>query len=102
MHTPHPGEFIWQKIHSMNESIEIAVQVQSRLYPAAGMLLLAVAAVLLTGCQTNSASPVEEPEMQLVDGWNRIAPGGETTCSDGSEYAFYARPGDPEMLLVYF
>lgn len=37
----------------------------------------------------------------LPMGWNRIAPGGATRCSDGSEFAFYVRPGDPERLLVF-
>ena len=38
----------------------------------------------------------------LAPGWNVLEPGGDTVCSDGSEYLFFARPGDPEKLLVYF
>lgn len=38
----------------------------------------------------------------LEEGWNRFEPGGETVCSDGSPFHFFARPGDPEKLLVYF
>ena len=38
----------------------------------------------------------------LEEGWNEIAGGGNTTCSDGSDYRFFARPGDPQKLLIYF
>lgn len=38
----------------------------------------------------------------LNDGWNSIEPGGDTACSDGSDYRFFVRPGDPHKLLVYF
>jgi hypothetical protein len=35
-------------------------------------------------------------------GWEAVAPGGKTLCSDGSEYRFFVRAGDPRKLLVYF
>lgn len=57
--------------------------------------------LLLAGCPDR----IPEPIADLADldaGWNRIAPGGETTCSDGSPYHFFARPGDPSRLMVYF
>ena len=38
----------------------------------------------------------------LDPGWKGVEPGGETTCSDGSKYRFFVRPGDPGKLLVYF
>jgi hypothetical protein len=38
----------------------------------------------------------------LQEGWNVIAPGGDTVCSDGSEYRFFARRADPAKLVVYF
>ncbi|HVR29016.1 MAG TPA: pectin acetylesterase-family hydrolase, partial [Thermoanaerobaculia bacterium] len=38
----------------------------------------------------------------LAAGWNPIEPGGETVCSDGTPYKFFARPGDPAKLVVYF
>lgn len=34
--------------------------------------------------------------------WNTIRPGGETGSSDGSDYYFFVRPGDPEKLMVFF
>ncbi len=67
---------------------------------------LAVALALLTGCSSEEPTPAE-PEISeafasLAPGWNTFEPGGETTCSDGSPFRFFARPGDPEKLLVYF
>lgn len=44
----------------------------------------------------------DDPFADLEDGWNRIVPGGETVCSDGSEYSFWFRPGSPEALSIYF
>lgn len=33
--------------------------------------------------------------------WQSISPGGSTICSDGSDYRFLARPGNPDRLLFY-
>ena len=38
----------------------------------------------------------------LDEGWNMLFPGGDTVCSNGHEYAFFVRPGDPKQLLIYF
>ena len=38
----------------------------------------------------------------LAPGWNRIATGEGTSCIDGSAYAFYFRPGDPNRLAIIF
>ena len=38
----------------------------------------------------------------LDEGWNMLFPGGDTVCSNGNEYAFFVRPGDPKQLLIYF
>lgn len=35
-------------------------------------------------------------------GWNKIEPGGETTCAHGTPYAYWVRPGSRNDLLVYF
>ena len=71
---------------------------------------LAVALVLLivlvAGCSREepaAAEPlVSEAFTSLAAGWNTFEPGGDTTCSDGSPFRFFARPGDPEKLLIYF
>lgn len=33
--------------------------------------------------------------------WNLMQPGGDTICSNGTDYQFYVRPGDPERLVFY-
>ncbi|MGI9323894.1 MAG: pectin acetylesterase-family hydrolase [Pseudomonadales bacterium] len=63
--------------------------------------------VLGFGCASTKLSTVTVPTglsntfSALPSGWNTIKPGGETRCSDGSDYAFYVRAGDPNKLLVY-
>ena len=63
---------------------------------------------LLVACGDQAVmdpEPGEPPALAdfsaLDEGWNRIEPGGETVCSDGSPYHFHVRPGDPEKLLFY-
>jgi hypothetical protein len=34
--------------------------------------------------------------------WVRVAPGGETSCARGGRFAFWARRGRPDRLVVYF
>ena len=34
--------------------------------------------------------------------WSRIEPGGRTRCGRGGRFAFWARTGDPDRLLVFF
>ncbi len=68
------------------------------------ILLAAVGAAAL-GCRTGDEPPtVAEPTVfsALATGWNKLSPGGDTVCSDGSAFHFFARPGDPAKLLVYF
>ncbi len=61
-----------------------------------------LAAFLFTGCGAPETPTSAEPvAATLSPGWNEFSPGGDTTCSDGSDYKFFARPGDPEKLLVY-
>ncbi len=38
----------------------------------------------------------------LDDGWNMIEPGGDTICSRGTPYHFYAREGTSDNLLIDF
>jgi len=44
-----------------------------------------------------------EPEVvERNDGWLEIRPGGDTSCSRGTDYAYFVRPGDPEKVVVEF
>lgn len=68
-------------------------------------LIETLTAGLLVGMLTACGGGAPEPVALLDDldaGWNVIEPGGDTTCSDGSPYRFFVRPGQPERLLVYF
>jgi hypothetical protein len=80
-------------------------------------ILAGLTSMLLAGCGPVESEPEESapaaavaPTLPPPDGlpasfgagWQDIEPGGETTCSDGSPYRFFARRGDPEKLLVYF
>ena len=44
---------------------------------------------------------IASTDTQAVGEWQSIAPGGATTCSDGSDYKFFARLGNPQKLMVY-
>jgi hypothetical protein len=33
--------------------------------------------------------------------WEKVVPGGDTVCADGSEYAFFERPADPAKVVFY-
>lgn len=61
--------------------------------------ILALSALICTaGCDSFRSADFSD----LDDGWNEISGGGDTICSDGSDYRFFARPGDPQKLLIYF
>lgn len=76
--------------------------------------ILALALLVQVSCQecevpppseadTDSAAAMADttPKAQLAAGWNVIRPGGDTTCSDGSPYHFYVRPGRDSHLLFH-
>ncbi|MDK1025146.1 MAG: pectin acetylesterase-family hydrolase [Gammaproteobacteria bacterium] len=67
-------------------------------------LMLLLAACGVVGSRPQSQQQPPEPEGLLgglASGWNEFRPGGETRCSDGTEYKFYVRPGDANKLLFY-
>ena len=42
------------------------------------------------------------PALEELDaGWSTLRPGGDTICSLGTEYSFFARPADTDRLLIY-
>ena len=43
-----------------------------------------------------------EASPALAQGWETVAPGGDTICSDGSPYRFFVHRGDPARLLIEF
>jgi len=91
-----------------------AAPIKARL-PA--MLLIAIAA--LAACSEPeppavaqippaiSASAIDAQEQTYADfsglepGWNAFEPGGDTICSDGSDYSFFVKQGEPDKLMFY-
>ena len=67
-------------------------------------LIIGIASAL-TGCVAESsdrlASADSASQPALLQGWQEVKPGGDTQCSDGSDYTFYTRNGDPDKLLFF-
>jgi hypothetical protein len=78
--------------------------------------ILLVLVLLLSACDGGQPTPTPLPEPteaaeegpglpaldRLAEGWNQLAPGDDTICSNGTDYAFFVRPADPKKLLIYF
>ncbi|MFN8530835.1 MAG: pectin acetylesterase-family hydrolase [Anaerolineae bacterium] len=66
-------------------------------------VLFCFASLLMSGSvraqDTNTRLPTLD---QLHEGWNALAPGGDTICARGTPYQFFVRPGDPSKLMLYF
>lgn len=66
-----------------------------------GLLALVLALLVIPVAFTQP--PPVDPDGLEEGQWNVFKPGGETLCSDGSDYSFFVRPGaDADKLLVYF
>jgi hypothetical protein len=65
-----------------------------------GVACLTALAALLA-LPASATAQILPGRADLADGWNVMAPGGETTCAHGTDYVFYVHPGAPERLLVY-
>ena len=74
------------------------------------LLLVLLVACGTQGTPTPPSEPTEPtepvtptfPEGLTPGTWNVIEPGGETACSDGSDYAFYVNPGTVNKVVVDF
>lgn len=62
---------------------------------------LIVAAVACAAPGTTAREPMPAP-LDLAPGWNRIDGGPGTDCAFDTPYYFFARPGAPDSLLLYF
>ena len=54
-----------------------------------------IAAVFRTDSGTSTTTD------DLAAGWERIVPGGDCQCADGSEFSFWVREANPTKVLVY-
>jgi Pectinacetylesterase len=50
----------------------------------------------------SSTPPTTTPQAALPEEWQRIEPGGDTTCARGTPYAFWVRGGKTGRLLIFF
>jgi len=66
---------------------------------------LSLAVMMVLGCASEpnevTVTGAESAPAALKSGWQKVIPGGETECSDGSEFAFYTRAGDPNRLVFF-
>jgi Pectinacetylesterase len=47
------------------------------------------------------AAPPDQTGADATADWQRIAPGGDCQCADGSEFAFWERRADPTKVVFY-
>ncbi len=59
-------------------------------------------ALLLVGLLASATSWTLAQDDLAAGEWNRIVPGGETTCAYGEDYSFFVRPGDAGKLMIHF
>jgi hypothetical protein len=60
--------------------------------------------IVIAACATPRSSGSREGDAMtaLPAGWNQIQGGAGTDCALGTPFAFFARPGNPKRLMVYF
>jgi rubredoxin len=49
----------------------------------------------------DEAAPPEDAGGDAATGWERVVPGGDCKCADGSEFAFWERRADPTKVVLY-
>jgi hypothetical protein len=69
--------------------------------------LLFLCALASVGCSSSSDDDEGEPSgpdgiQSLGEGWNEIAPGGDTICSKGTPFRFWVRKGTVNKVVVDF
>jgi hypothetical protein len=74
----------------------------------AGFLVVAALAVAMAACGAGDDGPsvvaATQPKASPApdgQGWERVVPGGDCRCSDGSEFSFWVREADPKKVVFY-
>lgn len=67
----------------------------------AGMLCLSSCADSPPAGVTATTAERQVPAVQSEPDWQTIKPGGDTSCSDGSDYAFHVKRGDPDKVFIF-
>jgi Pectinacetylesterase len=68
------------------------------------LVVLAAVAVTGAGCGSDGAGSATARTTAAAaghQGWQRIVPGGDCQCSDGSEFRFWVREANPEKVVFY-
>ena len=65
------------------------------------LLLLAALAAMVVACG-GSHDPSAAPVTTAAAGWERVVPGGDCQCSDGSEFSFWVRKANAKKVVLYF
>jgi Pectinacetylesterase len=67
------------------------------------VLLLLLGALAVTGaaCGGSDGGPQASAAASGTQAWERVVPGGDCQCSDGSEFRFWVREGNPEKVVFY-
>lgn len=63
-------------------------------------LVTAIAALTFSLAAVAKAEPLT-PLDDMTDGWNTIAPGGDTMCAMGTPYKFHVKPGARDKVMVF-
>jgi hypothetical protein len=50
---------------------------------------------------TRSPGAPAGPVVPGASPWDKVVPGGETSCADGSEFTFWTRPADPSRVVLF-
>jgi Pectinacetylesterase len=56
------------------------------------------------GATTGTKSAAQTPSSTAAprdQAWNRVAPGGDCQCADGSDFSFWMRKANPKKVLLY-
>jgi Pectinacetylesterase len=62
-----------------------------------GLFVLIAMATMLTACGRDGGDRASTD----ATGWERVVPGGDCRCADGSEFSFWVRAADPKKVVLY-
>ena len=68
------------------------------------LLLVAALAATVAGCGDSTTTTTQTPATTAApgdQGWERVVPGGDCQCSDGSQFSFWVRKANPKKVVLY-
>ena len=73
------------------------------------LLLVAALAATVAACGGDDddngaaakAPATTQSSMTAAGGWERVVPGGDCQCSDGSKFSFWVRKANPRKVVFY-